>query len=182
MSSIDPMSTSLFFAASAEASRAASKNRQKPVQPDGVSSRKKLFSALLGEAEVASDFVAEGIPPEVAKMSFEEATTYLLDAVNVAGDILKKDGSMESIAEYRKAVSGFMHFVVKNSYEIEQHETRPTPDTLRGKRKRHKFTQIEVIDKKLDQLASDVLYNHADKLKILARVDEINGILVNLIT
>lgn len=182
MSPIDGLNSSLFFAASAEAAKLATKNKQKDSDKTIGSTKKSFFSNLLGVAETQAEFSTEGLPPEIAGMSFENATAYLLDSVNTTGDILKKDGSMSSIAEYRKAVSSFMKFVIKNSYDIEQYETKETVDTRRGKRKRHKFTQIDVIDKKLDQLASDVLYNHADRLQILAKVDEINGILVDLIT
>lgn len=180
MSSIDPLNTSLFFAASAEAAKLKKREEKKENIP--VNNAKTLFANLLNKTEQNEEFFTEGIPPEVAEMSFQDATTYLLDAVNVAGDILKKDGSLSAITDYRKAVSGFMRFVVKNSFDLSEHQTKESLDTKRGKRKLHNFYQIEVIDEKLDKLASDVLYNHADKLKILEKVNEINGILVDLIT
>ena len=65
--------------------------------------------------------------------------------------------------------------MVQNSYDIELHERR------KGKKKQI-VMNVQVINKKLDDLAADILYNQADQLKILAKIDEINGIVVNLLS
>jgi uncharacterized protein YaaR (DUF327 family) len=41
---------------------------------------------------------------------------------------------------------------------------------------------IRVIDEKLDRLAAEVLTNQRDKLSLLAKIDEINGMLVDLLS
>jgi uncharacterized protein YaaR (DUF327 family) len=48
--------------------------------------------------------------------------------------------------------------------------------------KRKRFTQIRVIDQRLEQLVTAVLQNQGKQLNILERVNEIRGLLVNLIT
>ncbi|MBO7163574.1 MAG: DUF327 family protein, partial [Spirochaetaceae bacterium] len=45
-----------------------------------------------------------------------------------------------------------------------------------------KFYLINIVDEKIDKLASDILSNHLETMQILVRIDEINGILVDLIT
>jgi uncharacterized protein YaaR (DUF327 family) len=71
-----------------------------------------------------------------------------------------------------------MQFVVSNNYEM-----------LTKKRRRPSikweddyFHSVKVVDEKLDRLAAEVLSNHADKLAMLAKIDEINGLLVDLIS
>ncbi|MBP5284360.1 MAG: DUF327 family protein, partial [Treponema sp.] len=41
--------------------------------------------------------------------------------------------------------------------------------------------QIQIIDQKLNQLARDVLYTQSKNLDILARVEELNGMIIDLI-
>ena len=45
-----------------------------------------------------------------------------------------------------------------------------------------RYVLIKVIDRKLEQLALDVLKHQSDQLKILERVEEINGLIVDLVT
>jgi hypothetical protein len=46
---------------------------------------------------------------------------------------------------------------------------------------RKKFALIKVIDEKLERLALGILQTQKDQFDILARVDEINGLLVDLL-
>ena len=48
--------------------------------------------------------------------------------------------------------------------------------------KTEKFYLIQVVDEKIDSLAADILSNHLETMQILVRIDEINGILVDLLT
>jgi uncharacterized protein YaaR (DUF327 family) len=43
------------------------------------------------------------------------------------------------------------------------------------------YYQIQVINQKMNNLASDMLYNHSKNLNLLARIEEINGLIVDLI-
>jgi uncharacterized protein YaaR (DUF327 family) len=47
--------------------------------------------------------------------------------------------------------------------------------------KRKKFTTVVVIDERLERLAAEVLSAQRDKLDILRRLDEIHGMLVDLL-
>jgi len=47
--------------------------------------------------------------------------------------------------------------------------------------KRKRFTSIRVIDQRLERLVADILQDQAEQLEILNRIDEINGLLVNLV-
>jgi uncharacterized protein len=48
--------------------------------------------------------------------------------------------------------------------------------------KRKRFTMVKVIDEKLEALAVSVLAAQKDQLAILAQIDEINGMIVNLVS
>jgi len=118
----------------------------------------------------------DGLPPEIAGMEYEQAVTYLLDNVTLAADNFKNNPYTGAFAEYRTKVTQFLRFVEKRAYEVESSVSRPTYRVPNPKKK----YLIKVIDDKLEQLARDILYNQAEQLSMLAKADEINGLLVDL--
>jgi uncharacterized protein len=100
----------------------------------------------------------------------------LLDAVFAAGDALKKTPTLESIKEYRKRVKAFIEYAVEHSIAME--ETTSGANIMKRKR----FTLIKVIDEKLQALTASVLAAQKEQIAILAQIDEINGLLVNLVS
>jgi uncharacterized protein YaaR (DUF327 family) len=136
---------------------------------------KGLFRSALGSAlEEASRGPAAF---DLAGLPFSEADVEtLLDEVHQAGDRLKDNPSVELVQSYKKAVRDFMHRVVEGSYDLEEKSSGGSI------LKRKKFYRIAVIDEALERLAAEILRNQRDKLEILRRVDEINGMLVDLLT
>lgn len=112
---------------------------------------------------------AEGIP-------FTEAeAAELLDSVYQAGEDLKRDPDSQHIKLYKAAVRNFIHYVVDSAYDIV--EKSSGGNIL----KRKKFTTVVVIDERLERLAAEVMSAQRDKLDILRRLDEIHGLLVDLL-
>lgn len=107
---------------------------------------------------------------------FSEADlSHLLDGVHEAGDRLKEKPTIEVVQAYKKAVRDFVHYVVEKSYALEEKSSGGSI------LKRKKFYRIAVIDESLEKLAAEILRNQRDKLEILRRVDEIYGMLVDLL-
>jgi uncharacterized protein YaaR (DUF327 family) len=127
------------------------------------------FSHLLENAEAAAEAEAlPDIPPS------EEALRKLLDEVHSAGDTLKLRPFQEEIKQYKQAVRNFMHYVVENGYGIKE-------ETYMFNHKKYMKVQVEVIDGKLEQLAAGIMAGQVNQLELLARVDEITGLLVDLL-
>ena len=99
----------------------------------------------------------------------------LLDEVHGTGDKLKENPTVELVQAYKKAVRDFVHYVVERTYAVE--EKTSGGNIL----KRKKYYQITVIDQSLEKLGAEILRNQRDKLEILRRVDEIYGMLVDLL-
>jgi uncharacterized protein YaaR (DUF327 family) len=100
----------------------------------------------------------------------------LLDEINEAGERLGESQTMEAIRSYRTAVSRFMGAVVERGFDVREHTSGS--NIL----KRKKFTLVEIIDQRLESLASVVLAGQGDQLDVLRRVDEIRGLLVDLLS
>ena len=93
-----------------------------------------------------------------------------------SGDALKKTPDMDTIREYRHTVKSFVKFVVQHSIRVE--ETTSGANIMKRKR----FTLVRVIDEKLDALAASVLAGQKEQISILAQIDQINGLLVDLVS
>ncbi|MDR1351774.1 MAG: DUF327 family protein [Treponema sp.] len=131
--------------------------------------RKAAFDEFLENAGVQEAEVPETLPVS------EETLRALLDDVHSLGDDLKNRPFPDEIMRYKKAVRNFIHYVVENSYTLE--EKTSGVNLLRRK----KFTLVQVVDIKLEQLAAGIMAGQTNQLDLLARIDEIAGILVNLL-
>jgi uncharacterized protein YaaR (DUF327 family) len=177
MAELDAISQAQQYAGLMEQSRRLAQEK-KQGQKAGAVNKSGGFQSLL-ETRAQAEFSAEtaGIPG-IDGLSFDEALVVLKDELDRAGDNLKAGTATENFIAYKAAVTHFMKFVVSNNYEmIKKKRRRPSI-----KWDDDYFHIVKVVDEKLDQLAAEVLSNHANKLAVLARIDEINGLLVDLIS
>lgn len=101
--------------------------------------------------------------------------TEILEQINKLSEILIEAPTIENIKSYKSVVRYFLEYVVKNLFEVEE---KVSGNNIL---KRKRFTLIKIVDKKLEQLAVDVLNSQKKQFDILKRVDEINGLLVNIL-
>lgn len=106
----------------------------------------------------------------------DAAISELMDNVHSAGEDLKKEQNIDNVQAYKKAVRNFVHYVVERAYTVEEHTSG------RNILKRKKFTSIAIIDEKLEKLAAEVMSSQRDRLDILKRMEEIQGLLVDLLS
>lgn len=119
----------------------------------------------------------------------EETINLLMDEVRSAGDSLRDRPLPEEILNYKRAVRNFMHYVVENCYSLEQEAGIPnflkpgykgprgTSEAMKGKR----HTKLTVIDKKLEDLATMLLSGQKQQLTLISRLEEIRGLLIDLL-
>ena len=105
----------------------------------------------------------------------DEALTELMDAVHSAGSDLKDRPFHDEILRYKRAVRDFIHYVVENGIATEKIQT-----PHREHRNLKPYTQIQVIDHKLEELAAAILSGQTTQLERVSKIDEIKGLLVDL--
>ncbi|MCA1949035.1 MAG: YaaR family protein [Treponema sp.] len=172
MAKVDfPESQTPFFNPAVYSSAQSELKKQKKTV-SGKTTHVTPFTKLLESSEEETPVTSVPIPEG---LSSSEALQFLLDQVHIAGEALKEKPFQEQIVHYKEAVRNFIKYVVDNSYTVEE----KTSGTNILKRK--KFTIIQVIDKKLDQLAAGILAGQANQIQILAKLDEIKGLLINLL-
>ena len=189
MSDINPLGASTYYSGLQNATSQAVKDAKKNEKSSEVSKLK--FSELkktFTKTETERQIEAAGYPPEIAKLSIEEAAVFLKDEVDKAGNKLSENQSSENIAEFRKAVQLFIKYIVDNNYiehkkEMKGRFSKPMQifskynDKTRPKDPR---VIIETINQKLDNMVRDTLSLQANNLKILQQANEIKGLIVDL--
>ena len=98
-----------------------------------------------------------------------------LDAIHSFGERLKRDPNLSNLQEYRKLVQEFLNDVVSGAYGLDRQESG------RNILKRKRFTLVSMVNQKLDRLAVGLMQTQTEQLDLLARIDEINGLLVDLV-
>ena len=76
--------------------------------------------------------------------------------------------------KYRRLIREFLDEIISNGYTFHKEDSY-------GARGRHRFfAMVKVVDDKLDQLGKEVMSEQADRIDILSKVDEIRGLLVDM--
>lgn len=101
----------------------------------------------------------------------------LQDEVYSSGANLAENVNEETINKYKKAVKSFVNFALQHSLNVKA----VTSGGLNPLKQRN-YVIVKVIDEKIDKLTQELLFNQLEKLQILAKLDEIKGLLVNLTT
>lgn len=137
---------------------------------------KGVFSRLLHHktADSPEDLAGLDLAGEVVD---EDRLGPLVDDIQHWGSELAANPSPGNIQEYKKRVSLFLRSLLKSTHIVEENEGR-----LRKDMKRPKYTLIRVVNQKLDQLAAAILQNQRDKFQILAKTNELHGLLVDLLS
>ena len=196
MAEIDSLGSNYYYSGVQNASNEAIKRNTKKEEVRKTGNAKKLdFGKLLkGEEVEEPQFIAEGLPLEVQAMSIDDAAVYLADAVGTAGNDFSDNQTQENLERFKTAVSQFTRFVVVNNFNVNNlnspKKRRPAQpprlfvfsDYTLPKGKPRQKVSVEIINQKLDALARETLSNQADNLKILAQVNEIKGLIVDLMS
>lgn len=130
-----------------------------------------VFSGLLrtdesGEAQSRSDFTANVPEGEAEK---------LLDTVHSLGDELIRKRTYSALKEYREAVQAFIAKIAHDGVDVEEQSSGT--NILNRKR----FSILRVVDQRLERLARGMMQSQDEQLELLQRVEEIYGMLVDLL-
>ena len=162
-------------AASQAAAQSASLAARKGERDKAV--KKPLFSSMVDKRQEENILASQGLPPEIAGLSQEDALVFLKDQLDSAGDALSESSSGQAFENYKKAVSQFVKFMQKNNFVVEEHKRF---GRSRLGKKKDPALLIKAIDEKLERLNYEIWYNHLDKFKLLEKIHEINGLVVDL--
>ncbi|MDR2510668.1 MAG: DUF327 family protein [Spirochaetaceae bacterium] len=136
---------------------------------------KNRFSTLLdGKPKDGGVLETERVAELAGKSEINVSA--LLESLHNAGDALKKRPLPNEIKEYKDAVRKFIRYVIDTSLRVDE-----KTGIRRINKSQKKFIAISVIDQKLEQLAAGVVTGQLDNLKRVSRIDEISGLVIDLL-
>ena len=104
-----------------------------------------------------------------------ERLNNLMNSITVQGKRLAEHMDIKDMRHYRSLVSDFMNEVVTHSHQFAR-------ENFLDRRGRHRvYGIIRLVDKKLDDLAQELIGAEKEHINILDRVDEIKGLLLDII-
>lgn len=106
----------------------------------------------------------------------QEKLTNLLNDITTQGKLLSEHMDIRDMKRYRGLVKDFLNEVVNRSHKFSR-------ENFLDRRGRHRvYGMIKLVDEKMDELATALVEDEKDHLGILDRVDEIRGLLLDIIT
>jgi len=76
--------------------------------------------------------------------------------------------------KYRRLIRDFLDEIVSNGYTFSKEDAYAS-------RGRHRYiATVKIVDEKLDELGKEVIKEQADSIEILHRIDDIRGLLMDL--
>lgn len=186
MAEIDSLGSNFYYAG-VQNSSSQLKNQKADKSQKTTKSR---FSDLIKGEKAQESIETNGLPPEIRTMSLDDAVIFLRDRVDLAGNDLSELSSQENLEKFKKAVGQFIKFIVENNFEVTSKKPRRPQfvspvgffSNYNSKpRLKDPKVQIEVINEKLDNLTRDMLSTQMSNLKILAQVNEIKGLVIDLL-
>lgn len=100
----------------------------------------------------------------------------MMEEIVMQGDKLVKRMDVKDMRQYRALIKEFMNEIVNRSHKFSR-------ENFLDRRGRHRvYGIIRRVDEKLDELAQELVKDEKDKIAILAKVDEIRGLLLDIFT
>ena len=148
----------------------------------------KIRESLGNPAGISSPLVREDLRTSKSResefhkhLSREEDENYeqhlekLVKDIIKQGETLAKRIDVRELRNYKKLISEFLETAVGNS-------KRFSKQSLLDRRGRHKvYAIIKNINKELDQLTQDVLNGEKDNINLLKRLDDIKGLILDIL-
>lgn len=112
----------------------------------------------------------------IEEQGLQERLTLMMKEITQQGDKLSKRMDVRDMKHYRALIKDFMNEVVSRSHKFSR-------ENFLDRRGRHRvYGIVKLVDEKLDELAAELIKDEKDHLAILGCIDEIRGLLLDIIT
>lgn len=113
---------------------------------------------------------------DVEQEQIRSELTTLYDKIETQSEKMHDRLFIEDLVEYRSLVKDFLDISVNNSHVFHKENSL-------DRRGRHRvYSLVKKVDNELDQLTKDFLDIENNRISILGRLDDIKGILLDILT
>lgn len=100
----------------------------------------------------------------------------MMEEITAQGKKLGKHMDVRDMKRYRELIRMFMNEIVSRSHKF-------TRENFLDRKGRHRvYTMIKLVNKELDELAMELIKDEKDHMLILNKIDEIRGLLIDILT
>jgi len=111
---------------------------------------------------------------DMSKEMYAARIAELKGEIDEQGKRLADRVDVRELEKYRRLIREFLDEIVSNGYTFSREDAYAS----RGK---HRYiATVKIVDEKLDALGKEVISEHADKIEILNKIDDIRGLLLDL--
>ncbi len=112
----------------------------------------------------------------IEEAGLQERLSVMMEEITMQGKKLGKRMDVRDMKRYRRLIKEFMNEIVNRSHKFSR-------ENFLDRRGRHRvYGMIKRVDTVLDELACELIKEEKDSLAILSKVDEIRGLLLDIIT
>ncbi|KSV57940.1 YaaR family protein [Acetivibrio ethanolgignens] len=112
----------------------------------------------------------------IEEQGLQERLILMMKEITQQGEKLGKRMDVRDMKHYRALIKDFMNEVVSRSHKFSR-------ENFLDRRGRHRvYGIVKLVDEKLDELATELIKDEKDHLAILGCIDEIRGLLLDIIT
>ncbi len=110
----------------------------------------------------------------VEAQNFEQRINEMIGKIMEQGEKLSKKADIRELKIYKKLISEFIEEAVSNSHKFSKKSSL-------DRRGRHKiYALIRKVNEELDSLTNEILSNERDNIRILQKLDDIRGLILDL--
>lgn len=111
---------------------------------------------------------------KIGEGQLQEKLSGLMKDITEQGEKISRHMDIKDMKKYRGLVKEFMNEVVSRSHEFSR-------ENFLDRRGRHRvYGIVKLVDKNLDELATELMKDEKDQLAILDKVGEIEGLLLDI--
>ena len=112
----------------------------------------------------------------IEEAGLSERLSVMMQEITMQGEKLGKHMDVRDMKHYRRLIQEFMNEIVNRSLKFSR-------ENFLDRRGRHRvYGMIKRVNVVLDELAGELIKEEKDTLAILSKVDEIRGLLLDIIT
>ena len=148
-----------------------------------VSGNKSTSTVGSVERKSAAKGISEGAPSafrrtlsDLAADMHIERMKQLKENIDEQADKLKDRVDVREFEKYRRLIKEFLDELVSNGYTFVREDAY-------GARGKHRFfATVQIVNEKLDELGKEVISEHAEIIEIINKIDDIRGLLLDLMS
>ena len=111
---------------------------------------------------------------DLSKEMYSARLAEMKDEIDKQGKLLGDRVDVREFEKYRRLIREFLDEIVSNGYTFSREDAYAS-------RGRHRYiATVQIVDKKLDELGKEVMKEQADKIEVLNKIDDIRGLLLDL--